>query len=282
MTTPSFSVELLREAGFEGAEGTLLALDVDGTILGHDGSLSPRVLAAVAAVRDAGAQVVISTGRGIPAVLPVVAQLGLESGWAVCSNGAVTVEYGPDHEGGYRLAEVVTFDAAPAVRAILAEEPATLVAVEDLGRGFRVTEPFPPGELDGLIEVVDVEELIAEPVTRVALRAPSRGADHFDALVERIGLHGVSYSIGWTAWLDLTPSGVSKASGLTPVAAALGIEPSRCIALGDGQNDREMLSWAGLGVAMGSADEGTLACADAVTGSVEQDGAAAVLNALLG
>lgn len=281
VATPSFTTDLLHAAGFDGVAGALVALDVDGTILGHDGSMTERVREAVAAVGAAGAHVVLSTGRSIPAVLPVLQQLGLETGWAVCSNGAVTIEFGPEHDGGYRLAEIVTFDAAQAVRAVLAEEPDTLVAVEDLGKGYRVTGHFPPGELEHVTEVVDVEALIAQPVTRVALRAPHHDAAYFNALVQRIGLHGVSYSIGWTAWLDLAPSGVSKASALSQVAGALGIEQGRVLAAGDGQNDREMLSWAGFGVAMGDADAGTVALADAVTAPVASDGVVPVLRSLL-
>lgn len=282
VATPSFTPGLLRDAGFDGAPGALVALDVDGTLLGHDGSLSPGVLAAVTRVREAGAAVVLSTGRSIPAVLPILELLGLESGWAVCSNGAVTIEYGPQFDGGYRIEKIVTFDASAAVRAVLAEDPDTLVAVEDLGRGYRVTGHFPPGELEMVTEVVSVEELIAEPVTRVALRAPHRDVEFFNALVERVGLHGVGYAIGWTAWLDLTPDGVSKAAGLVPVAQRLGIAPERVLAAGDGMNDREMLGWAGLGVAMGNADAGTIAAADTVTGSVADDGVVPVLEALLG
>ena len=70
-------------------------------------------------------------------------------------------------------------------------------------------------------------------------------------LVERVGLQGVSYAIGWTAWLDLTPPGVSKASALERVRELLDVPAGATVTVGDGQNDREMLEWAGLGVAMG-------------------------------
>ena len=59
--------------------------------------------------------------------------------------------------------------------------------------------------------------------------------------------------MGWTAWLDLAPVGVSKASGLDHVAGPLGVAPADVLAIGDGRNDIEMLQWAGRGVAMGQA-----------------------------
>lgn len=287
LATPSFSrwfarAEASGRARDLGAGPDLLVcLDIDGTVLGHDGSLSPRVHEAVAAHAEAGTHVVLATGRSIPAVVPVAHWLGLTRGWAVCSNGAVTIRLDPDLPGGFEVVQVVTFDAGPAVRALLAEEPGVLVAVEDVGVGFRVTAPFPAGELLAPTQVVDVEELLAEPVARVTLRAPGKESHLFHDLVERSGLHGVAYAVGWTAWLDLTPEGISKASALEGIRERLGVEESRTVAAGDGQNDREMLTWASLGVAMGSADAGTIEVADAVTGHVEEDGLVDVLQALL-
>ena len=83
----------------------LVALDVDGTLVDYDQRLSPRVRDAVAAVRDAGHHVVVSTGRSIMGTTRVLADLGLTHGAAVLSNGAVTVLLDP--VAGARL------DAAP-------------------------------------------------------------------------------------------------------------------------------------------------------------------------
>ena len=83
------------------------------------------------------------------------------------------------------------------------------------------------------------------------------------ARVESIGLHEVAYAVGWTAWLDINPEGVSKASALELVRRRLGVEPWATIAVGDQRNDIEMLRWAARGVAMGNApDEGLKAAAN--------------------
>ena len=71
----------------------LVALDIDGTTIDHSGGLSPAVREAVTAVVAAGHHLVISTGRSIVATLPIVRLLGLERGYAVCSNGAVTLAF---------------------------------------------------------------------------------------------------------------------------------------------------------------------------------------------
>ena len=74
----------------------VVALDVDGTVLDHDGSLPTEVRAAVRAVVEAGVPVVLSTGRSWHGTLPVVEQLGLAAGPSVCSNGAVIVDFPPE------------------------------------------------------------------------------------------------------------------------------------------------------------------------------------------
>ena len=119
--------------------------------------------------------------------------------------------------------------------------PDAFYAVEALGVGYRVTGTFPEGELPGELIPVPIEELTAEPVTRVVVRSPEHTPEDFLELTSRIGLHGVSYAVGWTAWLDLAPEGVTKASALEQVRRRLGVEPAMTYAVGDGRNDVEMM-----------------------------------------
>ncbi|HZW44589.1 MAG TPA: HAD hydrolase family protein [Dermatophilaceae bacterium] len=260
----------------------LIALDLDGTTIQHDGSLSPAVRQAVSEVAEAGFHVVIATGRAILAAMPLIADLGLEHGFAVCSNGAVTLELDPDQPDGYRILETVTFDPAPALEMLRGSWPDAVVAVEELGVGFKVSAPFPDGELDGEVRVVPWEELGSSPATRVTFRSPTGTAEDFLALVERIGLHEVSYSVGFTAWLDINPEGVSKASALELIRRRLGVEPVHTVAVGDQRNDIEMLQWAARGVAMGNAPDEVKVAADEITLHVDEDGLVAVLKSLLG
>lgn len=263
----------------------LVALDVDGTLMLHDGSVSPRVLEAVRRLEALPhVTVVVATGRSTVATLPVLEQFGLMTPGrpVVCSNGAVTVEVDPTTEGGFSLLDVVTFDPAPAVSLLRRELPDALIAVEEIGVGFKVSTPFPEGELMGQETVVPMEELLADPVTRVTIRDPRSTPEEFSELVERMGLHGVSYAVGWSAWLDLAPEGVSKASALEQVRRRLEIEPYRTVAVGDQRNDIEMLTWAACSYAMGQAPAEVVEAADRMTGTVEEDGLADALEEVLG
>lgn len=254
----------------------MVALDVDGTIVDGDNVLSPAVHEAVVAIRDAGIETVISTGRATTGVLDTTGKLGFTEGYAVASNGAVVFSYDP-----VEVLHSVTFDASSAVRRVLEQVPDAIVAVEELGVGFRVNRPFPEGEVTGQLEVEDVESLIAEPVTRVVIRSTDHSAEEFTAIVHDLGLTGTNYFIGYSAWLDLAPDGVSKASGLEFLCDRLGIAQSDVLAVGDGNNDLEMIEWAGRGVAMGHGPDRLKAVADAVTGSVEDDGLATELRRYL-
>lgn len=262
-------------------EPHLVALDVDGTMLTHGGQMSPATREAVRAVADAGHHVVVSTGRSVVATLPILQMLDLTHGWAVCSNGAVTIALDSSEPGGYRVEETVTFDPKPAMNLIREHAPDILCAVEQVGVGFKVARPYPDGVLQGQQVVVPWEELVAEPTTRVSFHDPEGDSDDFLDLVDQIGLHGVSYAVGYTAWLDLAPEGVSKGSALELVRRRMGIEPARTFAAGDQRNDLEMLRWAARGVAMGDAPDEVVAAADETTGTVEEDGLAAALRPLL-
>ncbi|KQX74250.1 MULTISPECIES: HAD family hydrolase [Aeromicrobium] len=254
----------------------LVALDVDGTIVNGDNELSDVVRDAVVAIRDAGIETVISTGRAISGVMDTAAKLGFTDGLAVASNGAVVFTYDP-----VEVVHSVTFDAADAVRRVLQEVPDAIVAVEQVGSGFRVNRPFPETEFAGQFVIDDVEKLIAEPVTRVVIRSTDHTPAEFTAIVHDLGLTGTNYFIGYSAWLDLAPEGVSKASGLDVVCERLGLTAADVLAVGDGNNDLEMLQWAGRGVAMGQSPDALKAVADAVTGSIDEDGLAQELTKYL-
>jgi len=263
----------------------VVALDIDGTLLKWiEGAgttyeqVERRTKDAVHRALDAGAHVVLASGRSPHGMTPIADLLDLrgqgeERVWIVASNGAVVLRYPP-----VEVVHEETFDAGPAVRAILDRAPGVLVAIEERGIGYRLNSPFPEGELSGDMIITDIEEMVARPVSRVIIRDPEQSAEDFVALAKELGLHGTDYVVGWTAWLDLSPVGVSKASGLAHVVEQLGLTSDDVLAIGDGRNDIEMLQWAGRGVAMGQAIQEVIDAADDVTVSVYEDGAAVELE----
>jgi hydroxymethylpyrimidine pyrophosphatase-like HAD family hydrolase len=119
------------------------------------------------------------------------------------------------------------------------------------------------------------------PVSRVVVLSPQHDVEQFLGLISKIGLASVSYAIGYTAWLDISPKGVTKASALEKQRERLGISSNQILVMGDGRNDIEMFQWAkqggGLAFAMGQAPEEVRLASTDVTSSVTDDGVARVL-----
>jgi 5-amino-6-(5-phospho-D-ribitylamino)uracil phosphatase len=259
----------------------LIGLDIDGTLVHDDGYLSPEVVKEVRRVKDLGHEVIVATGRAAANAVPVVRELGIEHGFVVSSNGAVTVELDESAPRGFAIREVVTFDPAEVLTQLIEHLPDAHFAVEDVDGSYRFHKPFPTYALGDQNFETPLEELMHHPVSRVVVLSPQHEVEEFLGLISKIGLASVSYAIGYTAWLDISPKGVSKASALELQRKRLGIPAQQVLVMGDGRNDIEMFHWAkgggGLAFAMGQAPEEVQLAATDVTSSVTDDGVARVL-----
>ena len=201
----------------------MVCLDVDGTLVNHEGHMSPAVKEAARAVVEAGHEIVVSTGRSLGATLPIVELLGIERGYAVCCNGGVTVRLDVSLPDGYEVVDASHVRSRPR-----AAGPAARPADRQVRAGGRRGQlPFH-------------RTLPGRQLRRRGHRRHVRGdgqrhrgaasscsstddtAEDFGEAVRAIGLHGVTYSVGWTAWLDIAAEGISKASGLELVRERLG------------------------------------------------------------
>ncbi|MET4156528.1 HAD hydrolase family protein [Agromyces sp. PvR057] len=259
-----------------------VALDVDGTIMHEDESIDPAVASAVASARDRGHEVTIATGRSWSGTSPVLETLGLRPEYVVCANGAVTMKRDDAASDGYVRTHIETFDPSAALERIRSFLPDGRFMVE-LPDGDRLyTAGMDTWNLDSARQV-EFEGLFVPSATRVVVVSPEHGTDEFMDIVAGMGLHQVSYAIGWTAWLDIAPDGVSKATALERVRGWQGHDLDRVIAVGDGRNDIEMFAWAGAAgraVAMGQSPDEVKAAATEVTGGIDEAGLAVVLDTL--
>ena len=270
----------------QGEQRWLIALDIDGTLVHDDGFLSPEVVREVRRVRELGHQVVVATGRSAANAIPVVRELGIDSGFVVCSNGAVTVEVDFSDAQGYRPHEVITFDPREVLGKLIETLPNAHFAVEDIDGSYRFHKPFPAYALGEKNIETPLEDLMSHPVSRVVVLSPEHDSEDFGDLIAGIGLHSVTYAIGYTAWLDISPQGITKGSALEKVRNHYGVKSEQTIAVGDGRNDIAMFEWAsvggGISFAMGQGPDEVKAAAMAVTSSVEDDGVARVLSGFEG
>ncbi|WP_125773032.1 HAD family hydrolase [Antribacter gilvus] len=253
----------------------LVALDIDGTIIGRDGIVPQVTRLAIERVRAEGIEVVLATGRSLVGVLPIAQQLGLTRGWFVASNGAITGRFTGHWWKPYKVVSTRVFDPQGAFSYAMCAIPDAFMAVEEIGRGFRVNVRFGPGLLNGKQRIVSERDLWSRPVTRAVIHA--EGAAGMAAQLHSAGVTAVPAG---PDWIDVTKQGLSKAVELDEIRRHLGIARDETVAVGDGLNDLEMLKWSGYGVAMGHAPEEVLMTADHVTGTIGEHGAAHVLESL--
>ena len=258
----------------------LIGLDVDGTLVDHDGAMTPSLHHVLQRAAESHT-VVIATGRSLGATLPIVEAAGITRGYAVCSNGAVTVEMDPQADGGYRVIDTQIFQPGHALRTLREVAPDAHYAVEMADGAFRSTAGFQDASFGVEAIESDLDDLMGLEAVRVVVHVPDLSPQEFSEVVAQSGVHGVEYSIGWTAWLDMAAPGISKASALEVLREKLAIDSAHTVAVGDGFNDVEMLTWAGVGVAMGQAPQGVKDVADVVTDSIYEDGTVLVLEKLL-
>ena len=262
----------------------IIALDVDGTIVDYDDMMTDRVRSTIQAAAAAGHHVVIATGRSVGGALEVADRLGQRDGYLIASNGSVIVRITPEAERGWEVHHVETFDPGPMLTRMREHLPMALYMVEDAELMRWASGEFPVGELasNEQLELVSFDELMDKEATRIVMRELNGSNEEFLEAVERMGLHGVTYSVGWSNWLDIAPDGVSKASGVEYVCEQLGVARSETVCAGDGMNDMEMMQWVAHGIAMGQAKDELKAQADVVTGTVEEDGLATALEDYFG
>ncbi|MFC4244157.1 HAD family hydrolase [Gryllotalpicola reticulitermitis] len=258
----------------------LIGLDVDGTLLHVDESISDAVREQVDRVQRLGHEVTLATGRSWETAAPILDGLGLAPEYVVCANGATVMQRDLAEPSGYRREWVETFDPTEVLETIRGHLPRGSYLVEDAVGFRRYTEGMTEWSLTNA-EQVDFEQLSGFPASRVVVVSPDLGTEEFLHIVRSMGLTEVSYSIGWTAWLDIAPIGVNKATALERVRDELRIPGSEVLVVGDGRNDVEMFRWAvaggGRAVAMGQAPDEVKAAANEITGAVDDDGLAAVL-----
>ena len=257
----------------------LVAIDLDGTLLRSDGTVSPRTAAALDRVGQAGARFVFVTGRPPRSVLNTMRPLGY-GGQVICANGALTLDLRTGRLSDKTLipAAVLAEAAARLRRAI----PGLGIAVEYTDRHVR-DRHYQPGAWRSQepIPWLPDEELFVRDAVKLLGRHPSMSADALlDLAGPAVGEIVAVYHSGGLRLLEATASGVSKGTALARLAGRLGIAAADVAAFGDMVNDLPMLAWAGRSYAMANGHPDVLAAAGQVIPSNDDDGVASVIEQL--
>jgi Cof subfamily protein (haloacid dehalogenase superfamily) len=269
-----------------GTRPRLLALDLDGTLIGHDLRLSPRVRAAVAQAQALGVHVSLATGRGPSPTDQFAQQLGLRAP-LICFQGGLVYDY----VTGRTLHERRLDPAVVPVIVRLAREHGWNLQFETPRMIYLPRESKHPNELLALISVSNwtrVHDLAADlPETPHKFILSVHDPAERDALTEQLRNEAQRAGLSLTVvashriLVEGLPAGLDKVTGLQWLAEDMGIAREAVMAVGDNDNDAPMLAWAGVGVAMGNASPAARQAADWIAPSVEHDGAAVAIEKYL-
>jgi Cof subfamily protein (haloacid dehalogenase superfamily) len=256
----------------------LVAIDLDGTVLDNRGCISQRTKAAIAAIRRAGTQVVIVTFRAYRSSKPYALELGLHVP-LICVNGALVKDASND-----RVLEefpVPSGAARAAVEYGIAKGFDTCLFVGECYVGNAdVIRKYGDGWEHQWVRSDNLRDALDSPTLMVRFFGDHRFEEARRDL-RYLGLEEVDDWLGDIFELTFMQKGVSKRFALERFSADLGIAREDVMAIGDGALDAGMIAWAGRGVAMENAAPETLAAADEVTLSNDEDGVALVLERLI-
>jgi hydroxymethylpyrimidine pyrophosphatase-like HAD family hydrolase len=266
---------------FAAGRPDMVVLDIDGTLhaasdshrRAHEG-ISVAVRAAVGAVARTGTHVVLCTGRLSIATTPFLRELDISSGFAVCSNGAVLLDAATGH-----IVEQIVFPLAGPIALLRRLLPGAVFVAENPGVGVWVTGPIDDADTQyGVVTPVEVDELAATSTTRLAVHwFGHTGEELSDILCDNVIADVQCCCYFDEPLADLTAAGVTKAAMLERLRVRLGVAAAGTLAVGDGVNDIEMLTWAAWGVAMANSPASVQAIADDICPSAADDGLATLL-----
>ena len=254
----------------------LLALDIDGTLLNSDKKITPRVRAAIRAAVDKGCFVLLATGRMYRAMYHINQSLGLTMPCMVYGGGQI-VENGEIIYNRPLTCEMThevlnwAYDNDMFAQVYLGHD-FVFEKASKFSDEYAVFCDFPGVEMPDLRERMDLVTpkilIIAEPEDNLRFEKMAR---------ERFG-DRLQISRSKPRFLELNDPSATKGNALDYLAKSLGLTSTNCIAMGDATLDLPMIEYAGLGVAMGNADDFTKSRADIICPTNDEDGVAVIIE----
>jgi len=262
----------------------LIALDLDGTLLKDDKTISPFTKDIIKKAKAAGHHVCIATGRPFRSSAMYYDELELTTP-IVNFNGAY-VHHPKDNDWGtfhttldlHVVKDILEVAEKHQLHNMLAE---VIDEVYFHYHDERLLDIFSMG--NPTIKIGDLRENLHEDVTSILIHAAEEEVGKIRAYLSNVHAEVVDHRKWAAPWhvIEIIRAGINKAVGLKKIAQYYQIPQERIIAFGDEDNDFEMLEYAGHGVAMGNAIQQLKAVANKATGTNEDDGVAHYLKAVL-
>ena len=263
----------------------MIVLDLDGTLTIEKKEITPRTLEALMNAQKLGVKIVLASGRPTFGITPLASQLQLSlyGGYFLAYNGGKIVECATgntifNRELAPELVPVLYNEAMAAGMEILTYQGEGIAATRSRNK-YVLHEAFI--NKMPVVEYSDFPGQVEFPINKCLIVGDPKPLHALELqLAERLrGRAEVYRSSGF--FLECVPPGIEKSKSLNHLISSLGIAREEVIAIGDGYNDKGMIEFAGLGVAMANASIEIQDAADYVTYSNEEDGVAHVVDKLI-
>lgn len=255
----------------------LVALDLDGTVMGHDLVIPAAVHEAIREAEAAGVYVTLATGRMFGATIPFARQLGITTP-LICYQGALIRD--PRTDEVLLATNMPGDEAAEAVRLLLKRNIFVLAYIDErlhIAERRAELEHYLSLHPEGA-EIVVSDDLPADvraaaPTKLLFIAEPPMVTDELIRLQAHFG-ERLMITRSHQLYGELAAPGIGKGVALERLAAHLGVLREATLAIGDQENDLSMLAWAGLGLAIGNATQVVREAADAIVPPVHEAGVA--------
>ena len=260
----------------------LIALDMDGTLLNSEKKLTDRVKSAISQAKNKGVHVVLASGRPTEGMMPTLVELGLDTNedFVLSYNASLILKVaskevissailtGADVKELYKIAQQlnVNIHAFSVDKGLITPKESEYTQVEATLNGIDFSL-FDFNELDDNEAILKVMMIDAE--------------DHLSKVIEQLPTYlQDKYSCARSTpfFYEFMNPKSHKGFGMAALCKHLNLSPDQVIAMGDGGNDKEMIEFAGLGIAMENATDDVKSIAQHITSSNDDDGVAKAIE----
>ena len=256
----------------------LVALDIDDTIINAKNNISEKTKQAILKAQAKGVKVTLASGRMYQSMKNLAGELEIKMPLISCNGAMIRSEE--------KLIECQLLNKDIAKKAmeyftgknkvLQIYKPDGLYTKEKCERTWRLEQA--EGLPCNIIDAKAYDGFYKEDILKLLIRLEPDEVDFFRSDIKK-NFNGVlSYALSHRVYIEMTHLGINKGKALSQLAQMYGIKQSEVLAIGDSPNDKKMLEWAGLGIAMGNAMDEVKKVADITTSSIEDDGVAKALE----
>lgn len=272
-----------------------IVLDIDGTLLTSEKKISPLTKECLINAQKKGIKLILASGRPTTGMWDVSKELEMEKyqGLLVSYNGSKVVDCQSSTElfnqpmtmemGKKVLEHMKLFD----VEVMIDKEDYMYVNdvfkgwIDYQGQPLNIIEYEARGGKYKLCEKDDLADFLETPINKILTAGNPTYLSEISAQMKKPFKNQLNCVFTADFYFEFTAQGVDKAKALDTVLSPLGIKRQDIIAFGDGHNDRTMLAYAGMGIAMDNAVDDLKKVADRVTGSNDEEGIVTILKEYL-